>query len=111
MIAVLFEVEPNVNGKERYFEIATELKAHLGAIDGFISIERFQSLSEPNRYLSLSFWANEEAVKAWRNQFLHREAQNEGRHNLFKNYRIRVAHVLRDYSMHERDQTPLKSTK
>ncbi|WP_299008833.1 antibiotic biosynthesis monooxygenase [uncultured Shewanella sp.] len=101
MISVMFEVTPKVAGKEAYFRIAAELKNELIKIDGFITIERFQSLNDPNKFLSLSFWKDEAAVKQWRNHFLHQEAQHQGKKVLFQDYRIRVAQVVRDYSMDE----------
>ena len=101
MISVMFEVTPKAAGKEAYFRIAAELRNELIKIDGFITIERFQSLNEPNKFLSLSFWEDEEAVKQWRHHFLHQKAQNQGKNVLFQDYRIRVAQVIRDYSMNE----------
>ncbi|MEW6981650.1 antibiotic biosynthesis monooxygenase [Colwelliaceae bacterium 6471] len=107
MIAVIFEVTPKEGATDRYFEIAGDLKQVLSEMDGFISIERFQSVTTPSRYLSLSFWQDEKSVKLWRNQFAHRQAQNEGRNNLFKDYRLRVANVLRDYGLDDRQQSPV----
>ena len=107
MIAVIFEVTPKLSGKDEYLEIAADLKNHLSEMDGFISVERFQSLADSNRFLSLSFWRDEEAVKLWRNQIAHREAQKRGRKELFNNYRLRVANVLRDYGMNQRQQAPV----
>jgi heme-degrading monooxygenase HmoA len=104
MIAVIFEVEPA--DREAYLGIAAELRPLLDGIDGFISVERFQSLSEPRRVLSLSFWRNEQAVKAWRNTEEHRLAQKAGRGGIFSGYRLRIAHVVRDYGMNERDEAP-----
>lgn len=106
MIAVIFEVEPGAGRKEDYLAIAAELFPKLDAIDGFISIERFASLSCPDKLLSLSFWRDEEAVASWRNLSEHREAQREGREGIFKDYRLRVANVLRDYGMAERAEAP-----
>ena len=106
MIAVIFELEPKDEGKEEYFEIAGELKSILSEMEGFISIERFQSLANSKRFLSLSFWKDEAAVKAWRNQVMHRKAQAKGRGALFESYRLRVAEVLRDYGMEDREQAP-----
>ncbi len=106
MIAVIFEVTPHQQYKDEYFEIAAELKSSLVNIDGFVSIERFQSLVSPNKYLSLSFWQNEKSVKAWRTQFDHKNAQQQGRNRIFENYRLRVADVGRDYSMTNRAQCP-----
>ncbi|MCL6417065.1 antibiotic biosynthesis monooxygenase [Aestuariirhabdus sp. Z084] len=106
MIAVIFELEPKAQHTDQYFELAGDLKPLLEQIDGFISIERFQSLNHSGRYLSLSFWENEEAVSQWRNQLTHRQAQQAGRDYIFKDYRLRVAEVLRDYGLHQRDQTP-----
>ncbi|WP_299490679.1 antibiotic biosynthesis monooxygenase [uncultured Shewanella sp.] len=97
MIAVIFEVQSNEAGKDEYFSIAAELKSHLLNIQGFISIERFQSINDPNKFLSLSFWENEAAVKQWRSHVLHRKAQDKGKNDLFFSYRIRVAQVSRDY--------------
>jgi heme-degrading monooxygenase HmoA len=104
MIAVIFEVWPAE--RDRYLDIAAELAPLLKDIDGFISIERFESLTEKGKILSLSFWRDEEAVRAWRTQPEHRLAQREGRDRVFKDYRLRVAHVLRDYGLNERAQVP-----
>jgi heme-degrading monooxygenase HmoA len=106
MIAVIFEVEPREGMLEPYLEIAAELKPRLEKIDGFISVERFASLTTPGKYLSVSFWRDEEAVAEWRRQAHHRRAQHKGRHEMFAGYRLRVAHVLRDYGMHERAEAP-----
>lgn len=109
MIAVIFELEPKTEEKTTYFDIAKSLKPLLEEIDGFISIERFQSLNTPSRYLSLSFWRDESAVLAWRNQELHRIAQQKGRAEIFLDYRLRVASVQRDYSLNNREQVPSDS--
>jgi len=109
MIGVIFELEPKSTKKDAYFEMAGELKPILETIEGFISIERFQSVTHPTRYLSLSFWEDENAVKAWRNQSKHRWAQEQGRETIFDNYRIRVVNVMRDYGMNEREQAPADS--
>ncbi|MFN4163803.1 MAG: antibiotic biosynthesis monooxygenase family protein [Ferrovibrio sp.] len=108
MIAVIFEVWPDgEDGRTEYLDIAASLRPDLAKVDGFISVERFSSLTEPGKMLSLSFWRDEQAVKAWRNQDNHRTAQARGRDGVFRNYRLRVAHVLRDYAMDERrDQAP-----
>lgn len=99
MIAVIFEVEPHADTRDEYFRIAAELRPLLDEINGFISIERFESLSQPGKVLSLSFWRDEEAVAQWRAAEAHRAAQAEGRTRIFRDYRLRVAHVLRDYGM------------
>jgi heme-degrading monooxygenase HmoA len=106
MIAVIFEVWPKPDRKQEYLDIAADLKPLLEKIDGFISIERFESLYEPGKILSLSFFRDEAAVKAWRATKEHRVAQTKGRKEIFANYRLRVAGVIRDYGMHEREQTP-----
>ncbi|ESZ36701.1 MULTISPECIES: antibiotic biosynthesis monooxygenase [unclassified Mesorhizobium] len=106
MIAVIFEVQPAEGKRDAYLCIAAELRPLLDGIDGFISIERFQSLGDPNRVLSLSFWRDEEAVKAWRNTEEHRQAQHAGRGGIFAGYRLRIAHVVRDYGLTERDEAP-----
>ncbi|CCN46662.1 putative enzyme involved in biosynthesis of extracellular polysaccharides [Vibrio nigripulchritudo MADA3029] len=106
MIAVIFEVEPKVSGTDEYFDIAGQLKEELVTIDGFISVERFQSLVSPNKFLSLSFWRDEQAVKRWRTQVSHRVAQEKGRTELFSQYRLRVADVIRDYGLNQREQVP-----
>jgi heme-degrading monooxygenase HmoA len=106
MIAVIFEVEPHGAHRDDYFRIAAELKPLLSEIDGFISIERFQSLSGERRILSLSFWRDEAAITQWRTLEAHRLAQGEGRARIFRDYRLRIAHVVRDYGMGERDQAP-----
>jgi heme-degrading monooxygenase HmoA len=106
MIAVIFEVIPKEAGKAEYLAIAGTLREHLADIPGFISIERFQSLTDPDKLLSLSFWQDEAAVARWRNLEEHRMAQAKGRGGLFKDYRIRVGHIMRDYSLAEREQAP-----
>jgi heme-degrading monooxygenase HmoA len=106
MIAVIFEVWPNTAHRQDYFDIAASLKPELERIDGFISVERFSSLTEEGKVLSLSFWRDEEAVKRWRTHLHHRAAQREGRGGVFRDYRLRVASVLRDYGMFERDEVP-----
>lgn len=99
MIAVIFEVEPKKEQKAEYFDLAKSLKPFLSEMDGFISIERFQSLSEPNKVLSLSFWEDEDSIMRWKSQIFHKEAQEKGKKNIFHYYRIRVANVVRDYDM------------
>jgi heme-degrading monooxygenase HmoA len=109
MIAVIFEVEPAEGQRDAYLHIATRLKPELEAIDGFISVERFESLTNPGKMLSLSFFRDEAAVAAWRNTEDHRRAQAAGRGGVFVEYRLRVAQVLRDYGMTERDEAPKDS--
>ncbi len=109
MIAVIFEVIPNPSRKQEYLDIAADLRTNLEGLDGFISIERFESLTEPGKMLSLSFWRDEEAVAAWRGQAEHRAAQAKGRAGIFAQYRLRVAGVIRDYSMNDRAQAPADS--
>lgn len=106
MIAVLFEVLPAAGGADRYFDLAGHLKPELERIDGFVSVERFESLSRKGRFLSLSFWRDEQAVRAWRMHAQHRQAQSEGRSGIFDSYRIRVAAVIRDYGSSDRSQAP-----
>ncbi len=109
MIAVIFEVWPKPDRKQEYLDIAAELRPFLDKIDGFISIERFESLYEPGKILSLSFFRDEAAIQAWRNIEAHRAAQAKGRAEVFRDYRLRIAGVIRDYGMHERRQVPSDS--
>lgn len=109
MIAVIFEVLPTGQGRARYLELAAELREQLLQMPGFVSIERFQSLADPSKLLSLSFWESEESVARWRNLEAHRAVQGEGRAGLFAGYRIRVAQVLRDYGLEERTEAPADS--
>lgn len=109
MIAVIFEVLPNADHRQTYLDIAAALKPELMKIDGFISVERFQSLSDPAKLLSLSFWRDEEAVLQWRQLEVHRRAQARGRDTVFSDYRLRVAQVLRDYGLAERNEAPADS--
>lgn len=109
MIAVIFELEPHAGLAQRYFEWADTLKQSLMPLDGFISIERFESMAHPGRYLSLSFWRDEQAVQSWRNLETHRMAQRDGRSEIFADYRLRVAHVIRDYGLSDRSQAPADS--
>jgi heme-degrading monooxygenase HmoA len=106
MIAVIFEVWPGEGRRDEYLDIAAGLRPELEKIDGFISIERFSSMYEDGKLLSLSFWRDEAAVKTWREQADHRAAQARGRNELFANYRLRIADVLRDYGPTERGQAP-----
>jgi heme-degrading monooxygenase HmoA len=109
MIAVIFEVALKDGQGDRYLDLAAQLRPLLERIDGFISIERFRSLAEPGRLLSLSFWRDEEAVARWRQLEAHRAVQREGREDVFADYRLRVATVMRDYGMHDRVQAPADS--
>lgn len=109
MIAVIFEVWPAEGEREHYLDIAADLRPLLNDIDGFISVERFESITEPGKMLSLSIWRDEEAVAAWRALGPHRAAQLLGRDMVFRDYRLRVAHVLRDYGMEDRDESPTDS--
>ncbi len=106
MIAVIFEVWPAPGQRDTYLDIAADLKPLLSQIDGFLSIERFESLSQPGKMLSLSFWRDEAAVAQWRQLEMHRDAQHKGRHGIFADYRLRIAEVHRDYGMNDRDQAP-----
>lgn len=109
MIAVIFEVEIAEGRQDDYLEIAADLRPVLEQVDGFVSVERFQSLSAPKKLLSLSYWRDEEAVKAWRALSKHRDAQTKGRAGVFEGYRLKVASVLRDYGMHDRTEAPSDS--
>ena len=109
MIAVIFEVEPREGGAAVYLETAAKLRPLLDDIDGFISVERFESLAAPGKYLSLSFWRDEQAIAAWRNLESHRRAQESGRAGLFRDYRLRIADVVRDYGLESRDEAPADS--
>ncbi len=111
MIAVIFEVEPAAGRKDEYLDIAAEMRPLLDEIEGFISVERFQSLSDPRKILSLSFFTDETAVEQWRNLQAHRGAQAKGRKRVFDDYRLRVASVIRDYGMFERAHAPRDSRK
>jgi heme-degrading monooxygenase HmoA len=106
MHAVIFEVWPKEEGRQEYLDIAAALKPRLEQIDGFISIERFQSLTEPSKVLSLSFWRDDAAIAEWRRVEAHRMAQAKGRNELFRDYRLRIAAVVRDYGMSERAEAP-----
>lgn len=106
MLAVIFELWPAEGRKGDYLDLAAALREELERQEGFISIERFESLSEPGKLLSVSFWRDEECLAAWRNRPQHREAQSAGRAGVLADYRLRVADVLRDYGMSERDEAP-----
>lgn len=110
MIAVIFEVIPNEGKKGEYLDIAASLRPELDPIEGFISIERFQSFSNAEKVLSLSFWRDEESIQKWRNLEMHRHAQAKGRNEVFKDYHLRIATVVRDYGMFNREETPEDSS-
>ena len=109
MMAVIFEVTPAPGQRGAYLDAAAALKPLLAQIDGFVSIERFESLSAPDKLLSLSFWRDEEAVARWRQQEAHRSTHAAGRDHVFADYRLRVAEVVRDYGMNDRAQAPADS--
>ena len=109
MIAVIFEVTPNEGRADDYFAMAMALKADVESIDGFVSVERFASLTTPGKFLSLSIWRDEEALQRWRAHGRHRVMQQAGRSNVFADYRLRVAAVIRDYGLTERDEAPADS--
>lgn len=109
MIAVIFEVQVAPTRQQDYLDIAAQLRPLLEQVDGFLSIERFQSLTDPEKLLSLSFFRDEEAVRNWRNLSRHRSAQRQGREGIFADYRLRVAGVIRDYGMFERGEAPSDS--
>lgn len=109
MIAVIFEVLPKAGLREDYLATAARLRPLLDGIDGFLSIERFESLTQPGKVLSLSFWRDEAAVAEWRKLDEHRGAQADGRGRIFEDYRLRIAGVIRDYGMFERDEAPVDS--
>jgi heme-degrading monooxygenase HmoA len=109
VIAVIFEVVPAAGRRQEYLDLAEKLRPQLEKLDGFISIERFESLTNQGKMLSLSIWRDEEAVKRWRQFEGHRLAQAKGRAGIFADYRLRVASVIRDYGMSEREQVPADS--
>jgi heme-degrading monooxygenase HmoA len=106
MIAVIFEAVPNDGKQDAYLDAAAHLRPILERMDGFISVERFESLTQPGKLLSLSFWRDEDAVRQWRNVEEHRRIQGAGRASIFSSYRLRVAEVLRDYGLEDRAQAP-----
>ncbi|HKL55477.1 MAG: antibiotic biosynthesis monooxygenase family protein [Roseovarius sp.] len=109
MIAVIFEVEPAEGQQAPYLDMAAKMRPLAEQVEGFISVERFQSLTSPGKLLSLSFWEDEAAVERWRQLEAHRGAQKAGRNVMFADYRLRVVSVIRDYGMHERDEAPADS--
>ena len=109
MIAVIFEVFPAPGQRDSYLDLAAKLRPLLEDIDGFISVERFESLTIPGKILSLSIFRDEEAVRAWRNRAEHRATQGKGRSGIFADYRLRIASVIRDYGMTERAEAPADS--
>jgi len=111
MIAVIFEFTPAAGRFPDYKSLAEGLNDEVKNFDGFLSIERFQSISDPAKFVSLSFWRDEEAVRKWRNVQQHREAQKKGRSGIFASYRLRIAQVVRDYTMDNRGEAPADSVK
>lgn len=108
MYAVIFQVEPQPGREKEYLDIAATLRPELDKIDGFISVERFESVSTPGKYVSLSFWRDEAAILAWRTHIGHQHAQHKGRGEVFKDYRLSVVAVVRDYGMFARDEAPTR---
>ena len=111
MIAIIFEVMPAEGQKDAYLDIAATMRPMVEQVEGFISVERFQSLTNPDKLLSISFFEDEDAVHRWRKLAAHRNAQSKGRTGVFSDYRLRVCHVMRDYGMFDRDQAPEDSIK
>ena len=111
MIAIIFEVMPAEGQKDAYLDIAATMRPMVEQVEGFISVERFQSLTNPDKLLSISFFEDEDAVHRWRKLAAHRNAQSKGRNGIFSDYRLRVCHVMRDYGMFDRDQAPEDSVK
>ena len=109
MIAIIFELAPNEGMADEYLKIAGAMREFVEQIDGFISVERFQSLTNPDKLLSISFFESEAAVEEWRQLAAHRSAQKAGRETLFRDYRLRVLHVLRDCGKDDRGQAPSDS--
>ncbi|PVB61009.1 antibiotic biosynthesis monooxygenase [Labrenzia sp. 011] len=109
MIAVIFEVIPHAEKKQAYLDMAAAMRSLVDEIDGFLSVERFQSLTDPDKLLSVSFFRDEAALEEWRKLTQHRNAQKAGRTSYIRDYRLRVAQVLRDYGMEDRDQAPADS--
>jgi heme-degrading monooxygenase HmoA len=109
MIAVIFEFTPAEGRKQEYFDLVAELRPELDKAEGFVSIERFESITAPGKFVSLQFWRDEECVRKWRNVQLHRQAQAKGRAGIFASYRLRVAGVIRDYTRDAREQAPKDS--
>ena len=106
MIVVMFESWPREGRKQAYIDMAASLTGHLQQMDGFLEIERFQSLTEPGKLIAISYWRDESAVTRWRQHEAHRLVQDKSRESIFKDYRLRVAAVIRDYGMHDRRQAP-----
>lgn len=109
MYAVIFEVEPKPGKAQEYLDIAATLRPELDQIDGFISIERFESVYHPGKFVSLSFWRDEDAIRAWGAHVGHQSAQQKCRSEFFKDYRIRVSAVMRDYGMIDRQEAPQRA--
>jgi heme-degrading monooxygenase HmoA len=107
MMAVIFEVWPAAGRRSDYLELAAALRAEVERIDGFISVERFESLYEEGKLLSLQFWRDDEAIGRWRNHLRHRQAQALGRNGMFADYRLRIAEVVRDYGPEDREEAPV----
>ena len=110
-VAVIFELTPAPGRKQEYLDLAAGLADEVSKFDGFISIERFESISNPGNFVSISWWRDEEAVRRWRNVQKHREAQAKGRAGIFTKYRLRIASVVRDYTMDERAEAPADSVR
>ena len=106
MYAVIFEVQPHDGKGAEYLDIAASLRSELAKIDGFISVERFESLTHQGKYVSISYWRDEAAIHAWRTHAEHQAAQRQGRQHIFAHYQIRVAQVVRDYGMQDRAEAP-----
>ena len=106
MIAVIFEFTPAEGRFPEYMDLVGELKSDLARAEGFISLERFESITSKGKFVSLQFWRDEESVRKWRNVQKHRAAQAKGRAGIFASYRLRIAEVVRDYTMDERGEAP-----
>lgn len=109
MIAVIFEFTPAAGRFPEYLQLVEQLAPELEKAEGFVSLERYESITAPGKYVSLQFWKDEASVRKWRNAQLHREAQKKGRGGIFASYRLRIAGVVRDYTLEARAQAPADS--
>ena len=98
MIIVVFEFNVNKGREKDYFLEVEKLQTEIQNAEGFIGVDRFESNNTKGYYVSVSSWKDEQSVNKWHKNSKHAIAQNLGKKEIFKSFRIRVAKFFRDYS-------------
>ena len=93
MYVVIFRAKVRTLDDE-YFRVAARMREL--ALTQFGCVE-FQSVSEGNDEISLSYWADEASILAWKKHAEHVIAQQLGRERWYESYRVEIAAITRRY--------------